>query len=69
MAKNRIANGDKMIIVDMENALSYPGDLYDDQHPNERGYNKMAAVWFGALEDILPRCVSNLYLPIVFNNK
>ncbi len=27
MAEHRIANGDNIVIVDMEHALSYPGDF------------------------------------------
>ena len=56
MAEQRIANGDKVVIVDMEQALSYPGDLYDKLHPNESGYAKMASVWQRALTNILPKC-------------
>jgi hypothetical protein len=56
IAENRIANGDKIIIVDFENALTYPDDLFDNLHPNNSGYNKMADVWLAALENILPVC-------------
>jgi hypothetical protein len=37
----------------MENALDYPVDLYDDVHPDDAGYDKMALVWFEALSDFL----------------
>ncbi|MDQ4078643.1 MAG: SH3 domain-containing protein [Chloroflexota bacterium] len=56
MAETRIANGDKIIIVDQESALDYPGDMYDDFHPNQAGYDKMAAVWQEGLEGLLPAC-------------
>jgi lysophospholipase L1-like esterase len=49
MALNRIANGDDIIIVDMEHALNYPDDMYDTRHPNDTGYAKMADVWYNAL--------------------
>ena len=49
MASARIANGDRIIIVDMQNALSYPGDLIDGFHPTPTGYAKMANVWYDAL--------------------
>jgi lysophospholipase L1-like esterase len=51
MALNRIANGDDIIIVDMENALSYNVgvDMADEVHPNDSGYAKMADVWYNAL--------------------
>jgi len=55
MAQARIAAGDKIIIVDMENALSYPADMYDVVHPNDSGYRKMATVWFNALQSFLPQ--------------
>ena len=53
MALNRIANGDHIVIVNMENALTYPADLYDDVHPNDNGYAKMAGVWYAALAGFL----------------
>ncbi len=70
LANNRIADGDKIILVDMENdagiiyALTVNGgDMYDDLHPDlvvdpfvvDSGYGKMADVWFASLEDILPQ--------------
>jgi lysophospholipase L1-like esterase len=56
MARNRIAGGDKIIIADQENALSYPSDMNDLLHPNSAGYEKMANVWLDALTGILPVC-------------
>jgi hypothetical protein len=56
MARTRIANGDKIIVVDMENALIYPDDMWDTVHPNNTGYDKMAGVWYTALDNILPVC-------------
>jgi lysophospholipase L1-like esterase len=50
LADTRIASGDKIVVVNMESALNYPGDLSDTVHPNDTGYGKMAAVWFAALE-------------------
>jgi lysophospholipase L1-like esterase len=50
LADTRIAGGDRIVVIDMESALSYPGDLADTVHPNDTGYGKMAAVWFAALE-------------------
>ena len=64
MAKERIANGDKIIIVDMENALIYPDDMSDGLHPNSNGYEKMVRVWLGNLirltsfSDIAPSITS-----------
>jgi len=52
MALSRIANGDDIIIVDMESALDYSIDMHwDGLHPNDNGYAKMAAVWYNALAD------------------
>ena len=59
MAQKRIKKGDKLILVDMENGAGidyrlYPvGDMWDALHPDEKGYQKMANVWFEALEKIL----------------
>ena len=52
LADTRIAAGYKIVVVDMESALSYPADLSDTVHPNDTGYGKMTAVWFAALEDL-----------------
>jgi len=49
MAISRIAGGDDIIIVDMEGALNYSTDMYDDMHPNDNGYAKMAEVWYNVL--------------------
>jgi len=54
MALTRIIAGDKIIIVDQENALVYPDDMDDELHPLQVGYEKMAEVWESALETILP---------------
>ena len=46
---------DNIIVVDMENALDYPDDMYNDAnpddkvHPNDSGYSKMADVWLDAI--------------------
>jgi hypothetical protein len=62
MAQSRINNGDKIILVDMENraGLIYniqpTGDMWDSLHPFASGYTKMANVWLNALNGILPAC-------------
>ncbi len=53
MAMNRIANGDNIIIVNMQYALNYSTDMSDSIHPNDAGYVKMANVWYNALTGIL----------------
>ena len=64
MADARIAGGDEIIVVDMEAALSYPGDMADNVHPDDGGYGNMADVWFGALDVFLPCfCPSSGDLP------
>ena len=54
---------DKIIIVDMEDGANIdynlvtddpPGDMWDNLHPFETGYKKMAEVWFLGLQAILP---------------
>ena len=65
MAQSRIANGDNLVIMDMENDAGF---LYDDSdmadlvHPNATGYQKMALGWFGKLTEILPQ---NTYQPSI----
>jgi lysophospholipase L1-like esterase len=53
MASSRIAAGDDIVIVDMENALNYSTDMSDNLHPNESGYAKMANVWYEAITGCL----------------
>lgn len=65
LAQSRINEGDKIILVGMENGvLNYTfddtspynsGDMYDAKHPNPVGYPKMANKWFATLETILPK--------------
>lgn len=56
MANSRITNGDRLILVDMENPLNYPDDLcLDGVHPNSYGYEKMSQVWFNGIKSILPK--------------
>jgi len=65
---SRVAQGDKIILVDMEsesgaglNFVQDPtnpyttGDMWDYIHPNPSGYNKMAIEWFQTLDAILPQ--------------
>jgi hypothetical protein len=61
MANTRIAQGDRIIIINMEDEagivyLQEPaGDMWDDVHPFETGYSKMADAWFAdGLSLILP---------------
>jgi lysophospholipase L1-like esterase len=54
MAQNRITAGDDIIIVNMENALDYNvvvGDMYDQLHPKDSGYAKMAQCWFNVFAE------------------
>ncbi len=67
MAMARVANGDKIIMVDQEGALLYPYDITDDNlHPTEAGYEKMADTWLSTLERILP--TSNPLPVLTFSN-
>ena len=70
LANQRIANGDKIVVVDQENALDYPGDLIDDVHPNDAGYQKMAQAWASAssmlLDDLCtgkPDIIGSVFAP------
>ena len=60
MAKIRIANGDRIVIVDQEHALTYPDDISASGplHPTQAGYDKMAVPWLLSLNNFLPACVT-----------
>lgn len=64
MAEGRIAEGDEIVIVDQESALNYTVDMWDNVHPYNSGYNKMADVWFNGLNDFLPVCEQ--FAPFIF---
>lgn len=52
-AASRIAKGDNLIVVNMEDALDYESDMDNDRvHPNDAGYEKMAAKWYEALDSM-----------------
>jgi gliding motility-associated-like protein len=58
--KQRIAAGDKLELVDMQDGAKIVykysedgGDMADHLHPDKKGYDKMAAVWFKALEEVI----------------
>ncbi len=76
LANSRINNGDKLLLVDMENDAGFNydsstvfpysnGDLWDNVHPNQSGYNKMANIWFSALQYLLPAPAPSL--PIIYS--
>lgn len=46
------ALGQKVYFVDMYTALSL-ADLADGIHPNQTGYSKMAARWYGCITQVL----------------
>jgi lysophospholipase L1-like esterase len=55
LANTRIANGDKITLINMETGAGISSaDFADATHPNYRGYGKMANVWFDALNHLLP---------------
>ena len=58
MAKDRSEYGDTLYLVDMENALNYPGDMGDAVHPNPTGYGKMADTWRHTLQCLLSRSLT-----------
>ena len=58
----REAGGDKIVLLDMQNdaGINYEpwnmgGDMWDDVHPFQTGYDKMADLWLSALLEILPQ--------------
>lgn len=60
MAETRIDNGDKIIMVDMQDGagLVYStgsgGDFVDNLHPDDGGYVKMSDQWYAKLDTFLP---------------
>jgi hypothetical protein len=62
MAQDRIDDlQDKIVIVDMENGAgidyrlqSVGGDMFNNLHPFETGYQKMANLWFSKLQEMAP---------------
>lgn len=58
IAEEQIAQGSRITVVDMESALNYTNDMFNELHPNEAGYSKIEGVWFNALDTLLPTPVS-----------
>jgi len=55
LANTRISNGDKIILIDMENGAGLNSSHFADQtHPNHSGYNRMSRVWFDSLDVVIP---------------
>ncbi len=52
----RVNNGDKICLLDvgstLSNLLEPAGDMKDELHPNQGGYDKMAAQWFQAINSV-----------------
>ncbi|GAB1822410.1 SGNH/GDSL hydrolase family protein [Herbidospora sp. RD11066] len=51
IVQTRASQGKRVHLVNMYNALT-TSDLADGVHPNAGGYNKMAAVWYSALQSV-----------------
>ena len=67
----RQAGGDRIMLVDMQYgaAIDYDrwfmgGDMWDDLHPFETGFAKMADVWFDAIQQIINVCTVDANLVI-----
>jgi hypothetical protein len=52
-ADDLIAGGKKIIVVDMESALDFTDMSSDMLHPNEKGFSKMADIWFNKIQELL----------------
>jgi hypothetical protein len=57
LAETRIGAGERIRIVDIESALSYPDDMDDLLHPNRSGFRKMSDAWLRELRTFLPACL------------
>jgi len=59
LVANRRQARDRLYLVNMEDALQYPDDIFPDDdlypylHPNPSGYAKMANVWLGMIDTLL----------------
>jgi len=55
LANSRMAHGDDIYLVNMQHGagLDYNRDFQDPTHPNNKGFSKMATVWFNALKHFL----------------
>ena len=69
-ANSRIAAGDKLVLVNMESALTsasdWDGTTPEAVHPSPQGYLKMAARWYSALDEVLPP--SNEAFPTIISD-
>ncbi|HHB52021.1 MAG TPA: hypothetical protein ENK75_03095, partial [Saprospiraceae bacterium] len=58
IVNDRIANGDDIVLVDMENGAGFvydDSDMYDKLHPTiDIGYAKMAKLWYSNIARYLP---------------
>lgn len=52
----RNLNNDRVVLIDMEQVVAYPGDFADKLHPDIVGYQKMADKWRPAVESVMPVC-------------
>lgn len=70
LANSRIANGDKITLVDMEYGAGLNANDYGDAtHPDNSGYYKMSNIWFDALDRLLPPPVpTNVHITNVTYN-
>lgn len=53
VVEERAANGEHVILVDQFEGFP-TSELGDGVHPNQKGYERMAGVWYDAIEDSLP---------------
>ena len=70
MLDRRIANGDDIVVVDMEHdaGLYYDARNFADLlHPNNSGYHKMAKVWFKAIDKIMKSKNNAFLIPAVYS--
>ena len=59
LVSSRVGQGRHIVLVDMYGAFTMDSNyktslLADNLHPNQAGYNRMADVWFAALDRYLP---------------
>ncbi|KND86328.1 hypothetical protein TOPH_09040 [Tolypocladium ophioglossoides CBS 100239] len=65
LAKQKAAERKRIVLVDMHGPDGpQKGDMADDTHPNDVGYNKMAKIWHRGIQEAASKSFLNAPVPI-----
>ena len=70
LSSSRIKSGDDIVLIDMEHdaGLNYHiSDFQDRTHPNDRGYEKIANLWFQSLKKALEEHKDYVFLVPIYH--